>query len=300
MEFATRLLTPSTALHPTTDLLALQAALASGLAMSFLQFAAKAIAAFVSPSGDLVDVTIIDAAVEEQASLWYFGFDGDSTGDFLADAFHLANAEADVAARSRTVRAVLDDLVQLIRRETGRPDAVIFAEGDNVLFKGPFRAPLLAELQSTYRAKTGLTSSIATDEVWRRHRWRCGLRRRAMAIAVSACESKASPMNRLTPRCTRRPPAHRERPRVSANVRQTGMPEIVVPWPREISAILDQCRLCCVRVRTACTSIRMSQTSHRTSTSIATISRPSSGSSRWRWPAISASVQLSCDGFNDC
>lgn len=150
---------PTPGAEPTTEVLALQASLASGLAMSFLQFAARAISAFVGPSGDLLDLAVIDGSDYDESSLWYFGFDGDSTGDFLADAF-VTNAEENVIERSRKVRTVLDDLVRLIRQETGRADAVIFAEGDNILFKAPFRASLLADLQRTYRTQTGLTSSI--------------------------------------------------------------------------------------------------------------------------------------------
>ncbi|TKS57862.1 MAG: hypothetical protein EWM72_03394 [Nitrospira sp.] len=151
---------PDHGVPPKAELLALQAELASGLAMSFLHFAAKAIGAFVGPSGILLDVEVMASGPEENAGSWYFGFDGDSTGDFLADAFHGPDGEVKVAERSRMVRLVLDELVQLIRSENGNEGGVIFAEGDNLLFKGPFRPSLLAELQKRYHAQTGLTSSI--------------------------------------------------------------------------------------------------------------------------------------------
>lgn len=128
--------------------------------MSFLHFAAKAIGAFVGPAGELLDVEVMPDAPDEKTGCWYFGFDGDSTGDYLADAFHGPDGEAVVAQRSKTVRLVLDELAQLIRSEIRDEGGVIFAEGDNLLFKGPFRPSLIADLQRRYHDQTGLTSSI--------------------------------------------------------------------------------------------------------------------------------------------
>lgn len=151
---------PTHGCSPRTELLALQAELASHLAMSFVHFAVKAIEAFVGPSGQLYDIEVLKNGPAENQQTWYFGFDGDATGDFLADAFHGNADEGVVAARSQAIRRAVNELAVLVRKETGNADAVVFAEGDNLLFKATFSESLLARLQAHYRSETGLTSSI--------------------------------------------------------------------------------------------------------------------------------------------
>jgi GH24 family phage-related lysozyme (muramidase) len=48
----------------------------------------------------------------------------------------------------------------LIYKETKDRNSILFAEGDNILFKAHYQVSLLKELQRIYRDKTGLTGSI--------------------------------------------------------------------------------------------------------------------------------------------
>ena len=56
---------------------------------------------------------------------------------------------------------------KLIHQETRNQDSVLFAEGDNILFKAQFSASLLGELQRVCREKTGLCSSIGYGKTLR-------------------------------------------------------------------------------------------------------------------------------------
>lgn len=49
---------------------------------------------------------------------------------------------------------------KLIYKTTKDHKSVLFAEGDNILFKAPYQASLLKDLQRIYKEKTGLTGSI--------------------------------------------------------------------------------------------------------------------------------------------
>jgi len=149
---------PGTTAAPAV--LALHADLASQLAMSFIHFATKAIGSFLGRDGGLLKVEILEAEPEDQGAVFYFGFDGDSTGDFVERAFDDQGDEKEVMRRSQIIRHALHSLVGLIRREMHDDTAVIFAEGDNILFRGRYLQALITALQLKYREETGLTSSI--------------------------------------------------------------------------------------------------------------------------------------------
>jgi len=151
--------------HPELDrskeMGAIQSQLSSQLALTFLQFAIRALTAFLDKDGKLLEVQVLEPPGETEETIFYFGFDGDATGDYLEVAFvESGQDEAEVLKRSRTVKEALKTMKKLICQKTRNQDSVLFAEGDNILFKAQYSASLLGELQRIYREKTGLYSSI--------------------------------------------------------------------------------------------------------------------------------------------
>jgi len=141
------------------EITAIQSRLSSQLAFAFLQFTTKSLGAFLDQNGQLVNIQTLEITVEEDETIFYFGFDGDSTGDYLDRAFG-KSSEDEVRTRSKTVKGAIDALKNLIRKETKDNNSVIFAEGDNLLFKSRYKVSLLNELKRIYKDKTGLTGSI--------------------------------------------------------------------------------------------------------------------------------------------
>ncbi|MBE9124948.1 MULTISPECIES: mCpol domain-containing protein [unclassified Coleofasciculus] len=129
------------------------------MAFAFLQFTTKTLSAFLDQNGKLVDIQVLETPAETDETTFYFGFDGDSTGDYLDIAFGESN-EDEVRKRSRVVYGAINTLKKLIYKETKDHNSVLFAEGDNILFKSCYKVSLLNELQRVYKETTGLTSSI--------------------------------------------------------------------------------------------------------------------------------------------
>ncbi|MFP5268700.1 mCpol domain-containing protein [Coleofasciculus sp.] len=167
LEYLTRLITSirNDIAHPSSEngyskeLTAIQSRLSSQLAFAFLQFTTKTLSAFLDQNGKLVDIKILEAPIEEEQTVFYFGFDGDSTGDYLDMAFS-QSSEDEVRQRSKIVHGAISELKKLIYKETKDHNSVLFAEGDNILFKGRYQVSLLNELQRIYKDKTGLTGTI--------------------------------------------------------------------------------------------------------------------------------------------
>ncbi len=152
--------------HPTSGIerdketTAIQSYLSSQLSVAFLQFTIKALSVFLDEQGKLLDVLVLEAAEDDQ-SLFYFGFDGDATGDYLEIAFgDLAQDESEVLSRSEKLREAIKKLKTVIFKETKNNKSVLFAEGDNILFKAPYNQALLNKLQQIYTDETGLNCSI--------------------------------------------------------------------------------------------------------------------------------------------
>ncbi|MGB3691563.1 MAG: mCpol domain-containing protein [Spirulinaceae cyanobacterium] len=171
LEHLTRLITSirNDIAHPSSEngyskeITAIQSRLSSQLAFAFLQFTTKTLSAFLDQNGQLVDVQVLETPLEEDHTVFYFGFDGDSTGDYLDMAFGESN-EDKVRQRSQIVHHAINELKKLIYKETKDHHSVLFAEGDNILFKARYRVSLLNELKRIYKVKTGLTGSIGYGE----------------------------------------------------------------------------------------------------------------------------------------
>lgn len=169
LEHLTRLITEirNNVVHPhpeldrSTEMSAIQSKLSSQLALTFLQFAIKTLTAFLDQDGELLEVQVLDPPEDTDETLFYFGFDGDATGDYLEVAFVEPDQDEDeVLKRSRNVRDALRTMKKLIYQNARDQEAVLFAEGDNILFKAQYSHSLLGKLQRVYKEKTGLCSSI--------------------------------------------------------------------------------------------------------------------------------------------
>lgn len=169
LEHLTRLMAEvrNDVVHPTSgiekdkDTAAIQSYLSSQLAIAFLQFTIKALSVFLDETGKLVDISVLEATDDDDEHIFYFGFDGDATGDYLEVAFgDLIQDESEVLKRSQTLRKALEDLKKMIWKETKNNKSILFAEGDNILFKSPYRRVLLNKLQQVWTEETGLHCSI--------------------------------------------------------------------------------------------------------------------------------------------
>jgi hypothetical protein len=150
---------PSTENGHSKEITAIQSSLSSQLAFTFLQFTTKTLGAFIDQNGQLVNIKNLEDPIEEDETVFYFGFDGDSTGDYLDRAFG-ESSEEEVRKRSKTVKGAIEALKKLICKETKDDKSVFFAEGDNILFKSRYKISLLNEMQRIYKVQTGLTGSI--------------------------------------------------------------------------------------------------------------------------------------------
>ncbi|MCL4871739.1 MAG: mCpol domain-containing protein [Anaerolineae bacterium] len=151
-------------IHPSPGddktLAEIQSLLASQLALTFTRFAIKTLSAFLDSKGNLVEIEVLSPN-GDQEEIYYFGFDGDATGDYLEAAFTRAEyGEQEVLLRSKAVHNAIKALKKVIYKSTKSDKAVLFAEGDNILFKARYNALLLQQLQELYKNQTGLCSSI--------------------------------------------------------------------------------------------------------------------------------------------
>jgi len=152
---------PSSVKSKSGEILAIESYLSSHLASALLQFAINAITSFLDQDGKLVNVQILDPQQDTEETLFYFGFDGDSTGRYLEVAFSELNLdESEVLKRSQTIRTAIKDLSNLIKKRTKDNNCVFYAEGDNILFKARYKCLLINEIQRVYKERTGLCSSI--------------------------------------------------------------------------------------------------------------------------------------------
>jgi minimal CRISPR polymerase domain len=98
---------------------------------------------------------------------YYFGLDGDNTGLMLEELFMSAYDDNTFKQTSKTVFEAIEEIKSYIKGQVG--SKIIFAAGDNILFKAAFEEPTLRKLQQIYYSKTsaltysmgsGLTCSI--------------------------------------------------------------------------------------------------------------------------------------------
>lgn len=105
--------------------------------------------------------------VGEVGSQYYFGVDGDDTGDVLESLLRRNAREEDLAAFSQHIKeAILD--VSKEAQESLIQGRVIFCEGDDLLFRGAWHPVEVARLHDIYkRSSQGRTCSIGVGRTVR-------------------------------------------------------------------------------------------------------------------------------------
>lgn len=92
--------------------------------------------------------------------IFYFGLDGDNTGAILEGLFLSSSSESGFRKLSKSIVKSIEEIEKIIRKQLAKGE-IIFAAGDDVLFKGVFDEALLGLLQRKYQDTTsGLTCSI--------------------------------------------------------------------------------------------------------------------------------------------
>ncbi|MBF0591547.1 MAG: mCpol domain-containing protein [Nitrospirae bacterium] len=158
---------PNLEKEQSKELLATQSHLSGQLAITFIKFTINALLPFLEQDGRIIEIQGVDHKQEDNA-IFYFGFDGDATGDYLETAFVMSGKdEEEVQMRSNILHKAIATLKKLIYKTTKDHKSIIFAEGDNILFKSKFDNTLLNEIQLAYKKETGLSSSIGYGKTLR-------------------------------------------------------------------------------------------------------------------------------------
>lgn len=140
----------------------LQSDIAQHLAINYIHFISKSISSFLDERGGIIVTENIESQSLDDTELeYYFGFDGDGTGDFIESAFY-ANEfpEEEVIKRSKTITVAVKKLRSIICQATKNKDAVLFSAGDNILFKSKMDISLVEKVLKEYKEMTSLEGSI--------------------------------------------------------------------------------------------------------------------------------------------
>ncbi len=99
--------------------------------------------------------------------IFYFGLDGDNTGAILEDLFLAASDEKSFKRMSEAINKAIKEIRQTIEKDIPR-SSIIFAAGDDILFKGYFCQAIIESIQQKYREITnGMTCSIGYGRSFR-------------------------------------------------------------------------------------------------------------------------------------
>jgi hypothetical protein len=111
-------------------------------------------------TGSVTKLKRLSSTAIDANDIFYFGLDGDSTGSKLEDLFLSSYDEVAFKKLSNSITQAIDEMKKYIRSNFSN-NAIIFATGDGMLFKGPFDETALQELRQMYQKITsGLTCSI--------------------------------------------------------------------------------------------------------------------------------------------
>lgn len=135
--------------------------LAMKTAFPFIEYCIKELWPIVVGTGQsgssLVYHEMSDPASTEQ---FYFGVDGDNTGVILEQLFRAEGSHDDLFRRmSEVVASAIDTIVQTITSQS-KEALIIFAAGDDILFKSHYNSQLLQKIQEQYKA---ITSTLTSD-----------------------------------------------------------------------------------------------------------------------------------------
>ncbi len=98
--------------------------------------------------------------VNDTNSSFYFGLDGDNTGSSLEELFKTSLDEGSLKRMSSKIVKAIEDIKKHLNNHNLQY-SIVFAAGDDVLFKGVFNEAILHTLQELYKKNTeGMTCSI--------------------------------------------------------------------------------------------------------------------------------------------
>jgi len=140
------------------------------MSFPFIEFYTDIIYPILS-SGDYIEppkkIIKLSASDGTSGGIYYFGLDGDNTGIKLEEMFLSERDEKKFKNMSKSVTSAIDAVGKYIKTNL-RESAIIFAAGDDILFKAEFNEPALHEIQEIYKEKTsGLTCSIGYGKSFR-------------------------------------------------------------------------------------------------------------------------------------
>lgn len=139
----------------------LQADISQHLALNYIQFISKSVSSFLDERGSIVTTESLESHTPNDDLEYYFGFDGDGTGDYIESAFYKEDSpEKEVIKRSKIITDALKKLRSIICETTKNKDAVLFSAGDNILFRSKMDTDLIERLLKKYKEMTSLEGSI--------------------------------------------------------------------------------------------------------------------------------------------
>lgn len=153
-----------------SDVERFKADLAVKMSFPFLEFYADIVHPLLTPSPTAVSparIQTVPASSISPSDVFYVGLDGDDTGAILEDLFLFANDEKKFRQLSDGVAQAIRDISKRVKDHDPKNN-IIFAAGDDVLFRGHISAALLQDLQQAYSAKApGQTCSIGYGRTFR-------------------------------------------------------------------------------------------------------------------------------------
>lgn len=146
-----------------TDFERFKAELALKMSFPFIEFYTDTVyPVLVGEKSDEQPMRVTRISSEDIRSdeVLYYGLDGDDTGSILEGLLMSSGDERACAEHSRLVSKAIDEICKQVKRDTGF-GSIIFAAGDDLLFKGRYQESQLRELQALYgRTTRNLTCSI--------------------------------------------------------------------------------------------------------------------------------------------
>lgn len=142
---------------PTSDLSAmrLQGELGLRLAKSFIWLIVTSLQMFIGKADELVSIRSGDVSHGE----WYVGIDGDKTGEYIGAALiDATDAARDISIRSGAISQAIREMEKIVKKKYGK-DSVLFACGDNILFRGEVSLEFVKSLLALYSRRTRLSAS---------------------------------------------------------------------------------------------------------------------------------------------
>lgn len=145
-----------------TDVEKFKADLSIKMAVPFVEFYTKIVYRELLPDNqNKLSTTIKKLSTSNINSdeILYFGLDGDDTGTKLESLFLSSEEESAFRHLSKSVDKAIEEISKYIKEQSSK-DSIIFATGDDLLFKGQFTEDQLKKMQYIYHQKTGFTCSI--------------------------------------------------------------------------------------------------------------------------------------------